>query len=186
MPAVTPVAILTAEATVLWPRVIVPNPAAGPINTLVIEFATPFVPMFIALVDDARVAPVPILTIEAAVLWPRVIAPNPAAGPINTLVVEFATPFVPMFISLVDDARVAPLPILIVEAAVLGPRVISLNPFTGPMDTLVVEPVAPPVPILTVLVNGLAVALSAILTVVAVVVEVPKLMFVPLKILFPE
>ena len=129
----------------------------------------------------------------------------PFAAPIVTLVVEPATPFVPISIVLVRPVAVAPDPKdktdipaplprpTLLLFAVIGPLnvvppfiIIVLVPIVLPTVTFVVEPDALPVPMFMVLVFPVAVTLFPILTVVLEVEFVPKLMFGPLKVLFPE
>jgi len=69
--------------------------------------------------------------------------------------------------------------------AVNTPLNVVFVPDAAPTVTLVVEPDTPPVPMFMVLVTPEAVGLFPILTVVAVVKVVPKLMSDPLNVLFP-
>jgi hypothetical protein len=113
-----------------------------PTAIVVVLPATPAVPIFTALVVAVRVAPVARLRVDAAVVFPTVmVAPDavsvparvvgplivmafvPVVVPMAILVVEPETPFVPMLIAFVVAVRVAPVPTLMVDAAVEFPSV---------------------------------------------------------------
>ena len=65
---------------------------AEPIAMLVIEVETPAVPILIALVVAASVAPVPMLYVWAPVDWPKVIVPVEVVPPIVIVPVAIEVP----------------------------------------------------------------------------------------------
>jgi hypothetical protein len=103
--------------------VVVEVPVVEPIVMFVVEPATPLVPMLTALVVAVRVAPDARLRVDAAVVFPIEVVEAPSTGPTVMLVVEPETPFVPMLTAFVVAVSVAPVPTLMVEAAVELPRV---------------------------------------------------------------
>jgi hypothetical protein len=80
---VAPVARLSVDAAVVLPIEVVEAPSTGPTVMLVVEPTTPAVPMLMALVVAVRVAPVPMFTVEAAVVLPKV-----SVGPEKVLLPE--------------------------------------------------------------------------------------------------
>jgi hypothetical protein len=106
-----------------------------PMAMFVAEPMTPFVAILTVLLDPDAVAPVPRLYVAAVVAVPRfntaplvVIEPSKVvvvadtALPMAMLVVEPVPPAVPILMALVEAETVAPVPILIVEAAVDVPN----------------------------------------------------------------
>jgi hypothetical protein len=98
--------------------VVVEVPVVEPMAMLVVEPATPAVPMFTALVVAVSVAPVARFSVDAAVVFPIEVVEAPSTGPIVVVVVEPETPPVATFTVLVEALMVAPEATLVVPVAV--------------------------------------------------------------------